>query len=241
MFSWRMFLLKLIPLITLIVLSYYLLLTLKWLTFSKQTSQLLALTLLLIYIFWLEFYQFFHIINNYGNLIWLFDIDDSLWNLEIEFKRTRIANNTLTICLLAKFWHLVFIFVFWIFFILRVNEIGRVRYALLASNVQNFIILYIMSWLYMYPWLKFITKRHMENPYYWFFFNARRLGVRVFFNDLMLLITNCFSFNTFSLLNFKFGNFYYFFDSSSEFLLQYKKFIIRDYIINNINSCYISH
>jgi hypothetical protein len=238
LFSWRVFLLKLIPVVTLVILSYYLLLSLKWTTFTKQVPTLVAITLLLIYVFWLEFYQFFHIINFYGNLVWTFDTDEFLWNLDIDFKRTRIVNNALTICLLAKFWHLVFIFIFWIFFILRINEIGRVRYTLLAANLQNFIILYIMSWLYMYPWLKFVLKKHGESPYYWFFYNARRLGIRVFFNDLKLYFNALLnSFNINSLYHFHSGSFYYWFESSSQLgFLQFKKFIIRDYIINILNT-----
>ena len=116
LFSWRLFLPKLIPVISLIILSYFLLLNVKWTNFSKQSLILIIITLILIYVFWLEFYQFFHIISYYENLIWTFDNEEFLWNLDSEFKRTRIVNNTVTICLLAKFWHLVFIFVFWIFF-----------------------------------------------------------------------------------------------------------------------------
>ncbi len=237
LFSWRLFLLKLIPVISLIILGYFLLLNLKWTNFSKQAPLLIILTLLLIYIFWLEFYQFFHIISYYGNLTWSFDSEEFLWNLDSEFKRTRIVNNTLTLCLIAKFWHLVFIFIFWIFFLLRVNEIGRIRYPLLSANLQNFIILYLMSWLYMYPWFKFLFRRHLETQYYWFFFNARRLGVRVFFNDLFLFfnsLLNYFSFN--NLIYFNNGLFYYWIESSTELgLLQYKKHLIRDSIISSLN------
>nr|YP_009512672.1 ymf68 [Uronema marinum]AXJ93364.1 ymf68 [Uronema marinum] len=237
LFSWRLFLIKLIPVISLIILSYYLILSIKWTTFSKQVPFIVSITLILIYVFWLEFYQFFHIINFYENLVWSFDADEFLWNLDAEFKRTRIVNNVVTICLLAKFWHLVFIFVFWIFFVLRINEIGRIRYSLLAANSQNFIILYMMSWLYMYPWLKFAFRRHLETQYYWYFYNARRIGVRVFFNDLILLISSVFRNNYFSnTFYFNSGLFYYWIESSSETnLLQYKKFIIRDSIINTLN------
>jgi len=237
LFSWRYFILKLIPVVTLIMLSYYLLLSLRWNVFSKQSPVLLAITLLLIYVFWLEFYQFFHIINFYGNWAWVYDYDEFLWNLDIEVRRTRLANNMIVICLLAKFWHLVFIFVFWVFFVLRVNEIGRVRYPLLAANSQNFIILYIMSWLYMYPWLKFNLKRHMEVPYYWFFLNARRLGVRVFFTDLKLFYIAVFNEMTFGRFEkWKIGPFFYWIESSSAVgFSQYKRFIIRDYIVKQLN------
>lgn len=238
LFSWRIFLLKIVPVIVLMVVGYYLQLSLKWTTFTKQTPVLVVITLMLVYIFWLEFYQFFHIISYYGSLIWSYDVDEFLWNLDINFKRTRIVNNLTTICLLAKFWHLVFIFLFWVFFILRINEIGRVRYPLLAANLQNFIILYFMSWLYMFPWLKFAYRRHMETQYFWFFYSARRLGLRVFFIDLKLFaisILDQFSCNLGS--SFKSGLFFYWIESSSEAgLLQYKKFIIRDTIITSLNT-----
>lgn len=240
LFSWRWFLIKLIPMLSLVILGYFTQLSLKWNIFSKQSSFLLLLTLILTYLVWLEFYQFFHVINFYGNLVWVYDYDEFLWNLELEFRRTRLANNYVAVCLMAKFWHLVFIFVFWVFFVLRINEIGRMRYPLLVANLQNFIILYIMSWLYMYPWLKFLYRPLLDKPYYWFFLNARNLGLRVFFNDLKLFYFSIFSvFENFFNLNysgFKTGIFYYWFESST--LLgfdQYKKFIIRDYIINNIN------
>ena len=238
LFSWRLFLLKIIPTISLIIVGYYLLLSLKWTNFSKQTLIIVVLTLLLVYVFWLEFYQFFYIINYYGNLVWNYDSSEFLWNLDIEFKRTRIVNNLTSICLLAKFWHLVFIFLFWVFFILRINEIGRIRDPLLAANLQNFIILYLMTWLYMFPWLKFLIRRHLETPYYWFFYNARKIGMRTLFNDFYLYIISIFNGLRYNnLFNFNTGLFYYWIESSSENgLLQYKKHVIRDLIISNLNS-----
>ena len=237
LFSWRLFLLKLVPVLTLVILSYYLILNIKWTSFSKQTPIIVSITLIFIYVFWLEFYQFFHIISFFENLTWSYDSESFIWNLDSEYKRTRIVNNLVTICLLAKFWHLVIIFLFWIFFVLRINEIGRIRYPLLSANSQNFIILYIMTWLYMYPWLKFAFRRHLETQYYWFFYNARRIGIRVFFNDLILFISSLNNNFVNFQFSFNFGLFFYWIESSNETnLLQYKKHIIRDYIINNINS-----
>lgn len=238
-FSWRLFIIKLLPVVTLILVGYYLQLSLKWSTFKQQSYILLLITILLVSIFWAEFYQFFHIINFYGNLNWIFDYDDFTWNLELEFRRTRLANNYISICLIAKFWHLVFIFIFWIFFILRVNESKRVRYPLLAANVQNFIILYIMSWLYMYPWLKFIFKNFLENSFFWFMTNNRSLLSRLFFTELKLFIHSGI-FNWFYLFkidnfNFSFKFFYYLESSSITNYLHFKKHFLKDYIIFNLN------
>ena len=240
-FSWRLFIIKLVPVVTLIIMGYYVQLSLKWSVFGKQNVFLLAITLLLIYVFWLEFYQFFHIINFYGNLNWIFDYDEFLWNLELEFRRTRLSNNYIAICLMAKFWHLVFIFVFWVFFILRINELKRVRYPLLAANVQNFIILYIMSWLYMYPWFKFVFRNFLDNSFYWFMTNNRTLAIRLFFNDLKIFINILiFDFiNIFgeSLLFFKTTTFFYWIEASNATgFNNFKKHALKDYIISSFTS-----
>lgn len=240
LFSWRWFLIKLIPVILIILVTYYLQLSLKWNIFNKQSVIYLLITCLLIYIVWLEFYQFFHIISFYGNLNWVYDADELLWNLEIESRRTRLSNNYIAVCLMAKFWHLVFIFVFWVFFLLRINEIQRIRYPLLSANYQNFLILYMMSWLYMTPWLKFIFRKQLDISYYWFFSNSRSFALKVFFNDLKLfylsLFNYVFSFSHFFSINYFYNDFYYFIQSS--ILLdfnQYKKHILKDYLINYIN------
>lgn len=235
LFSWRWFLIKLLPCIFLILLGYYMLLNMRWGLFFKQTPLLFILTLVLIYIVWLEFYQFFHIVNWYSNFTWVYDYDEFLWSLEIEGRRTRLANNYAALCLMAKFWHLIFIFVFWVFFILRVNEIERVRYPLLAANIQNFLILYIMSWLYMYPWLKFLGRKYLDFSYYWFFVNFRDLGIRIFFNDFYLFVlgfTNSIS-NSFSNFSFSTGLYFYWIGYSNQ--VGYSGFIKSGLLANSFN------
>ena len=238
LFSWRLFFLKLIPYLTLVIVSYFVLLSLKFFTFQKHSYFIFFLTLVLLYTVWLEFYQFFHIINFYGGFFWVFDSEELLWTLEFEERRTRLANNYLSLCMIAKFWHLIFIFLFWVFFVLRVNEVGRIRYPLMAANYQNFIILYILVWLYMYPWFKYVFRQFLDTPYYWFFTNARMLGLRVFFTDIKLFYYS-FIFNFFSNPYYKFfvvNNFYYWIEASSLVGFdQYKKHIVRDYFISLLN------
>ena len=158
-YSWRFFLVKIILSSLLIIFTYMFLLSVKWNTFTKTNNLALFITLLLLYIAWLEFYQLFHLMNCYGTANWVYDFSEHLWNLELEFKRTRIVNHYVTIGLVAKFWHIVFAVVFWIFFILRGLESSRFRYPLLAANLQNFLIIYFMSWLYMYPWFKYTVRK----------------------------------------------------------------------------------
>lgn len=238
LFSWRLFLTKIFLIAALLILSYILLLNLKWNIFSKQSIWFFFITLFLTFVVWLEFYQFFHIISYYGSLTWAFDCDERLWSLELDPVRTRISNNYVSLCLMAKFWHLIFIYIFWLFFILRSNELKRYRYPLLSANNQNFIILYIMSWLYMYPWLKIFARKYMDYSYFWFFTNSRRLGIRVFFTDLKLFFFTSYL-NFFEIFKKKMflespfiywlsSNYYTNFDA-------YRKHFIRDQLLTTLN------
>lgn len=239
LYSWKLFLLKIFPIIILIVCTYLLMLSLKWNLYSKLSLILLVLTFFLTYLVWLEFYQFFHVVNFYGNLNWIYDIDDHSWSLELEPRRTRIVNHYVMLLFMLKFWHIVFIYGFWIFFVLRCWETKRIRYPLLAANFQNFIILYIFAWVFMYPWFKFYFRKFLDMPYYWFYVNNRKLFFRILFNDLKLIyyslekISNNFGLNY--LLKYNNTPFYYWktLNSGNNFE-SYRKHIIRDRIISNL-------
>ncbi len=246
LFSWRYFLIKIFPVTLLVIFSYFILVSLKWNIYNKSNILCLLLTALLLFIVWQEFYQFFHLVGFYGNLSWVYDLEDHLWNLEVEFRRTRIVNHYVTICLIAKFWHLIFVLIFWLFFVFRSLELGRIRYPLFSANHQNFLIIYVLSWAYMYPWFKFIIKKFLEMPYFWFYVNTRKLGIFIFFNDFKLFylsISNTFSdflteiFNLNSLYHYHFNNCNFFYWHSSSNITGYsqvRKNYIRDSFITNI-------
>jgi len=239
-YSWRFFLAKSILSALLIIFTYMLLLSLKWNTFSKTNNLALFITVVLLYIAWLEFYQLFHLMNCYGSANWVYDFSEHLWNLELEFKRTRIVNHYVTIGLVAKFWHIVFAVVFWMFFLLRGIESSRFRYPLLSANVQNFLLVYFMGWLYMYPWFKFSARKVLDMPYFWFFVNNRKLGVFLFFNDIKLycwgLLDLLASFDRYNIF-FKNTSYYYWHESSFGLNnTQFRKHNIRDVFIRNIST-----
>ena len=246
LYSWKFFLLKLFPIIILIISSYLLLISLKWNIFSKHSFILLILTFFLTYLVWIEFYQFFHVLNFYGNLNWIYDIDDHSWSLELEPRRTRIVNHYVMLLFILKFWHIVFIYGFWIFFVLRCWETKRIRYPLLAANFQNFIILYIFAWVFMYPWFKFYFRKFLDMPYYWFYVNNRKLFFRVLFNDIKLVYYGVSSFiDNFYLdwINqFNKTPFYYWkiLDNSNNYE-DYRKHIIKDRVITNLFNLKKSH
>lgn len=237
LFSWRLFIFKILPIAALIVLSYFVLHFTRWSIFSKNNLILFIITLLLVYIVWLEFYQFYHLLNYYGSLIWNYDQEDHLWFLESEDRRTRIVNNYVTICLIAKFWHIIFVFVFWVFFLLRANELNKSTYPLFTANIQNFIFLYVLSWIYMYPWIKFLSKKYLVTPYFWLFTNPRRLFLRILFNDIKLVyfgfVEYLMSFKKLYLMNYY--TFYYFtLKTNKNNPYGYKRHFINDLILDKL-------
>lgn len=239
LYSWKFFLLKIFPIIILIISSYLLLISIKWNIFGKHSIILLILTFFLTYVVWLEFYQFYHVVNFYGNLNWIYDIDEHVWFLELEPRRTRIVNHYVMLLFILKFWHIVFIYGFWIFFALRCWETKRIRYPLLSANFQNFIILYIFAWVFMYPWFKFYFRKFLDTPYYWFYINNRKIMFRFFLNDLRVVyygLENIFyNIKINFLAKFNYSPFYYWkiLESGNNFE-SYKKHFIKDRIVKNL-------
>ena len=239
LFSWRWFLVKIIPSILLIISGYYLQMTVRWGVFCRQSVLILSITLLVVYILWVEFYQFFHVVSYYGNFFWTYDSDEFLWSIELDDRRNRICNNYVTICLCTKFWHIVFMFVFWLFFVLRVNELKRLRYPLIVANVQNFFILYLLAWVYMYPWFKFLFRKLLDNPYYWFNLSFRRTGLRIFILDIKLNLLNLYNLLLYKtpLSSYNYTSFYYWYNTSSALNLgNYRKSSIKDLIITTLSN-----
>lgn len=70
-----------------------------------------------------------------------------------------------------------------------------------------------MSWLYMYPWFKYVARKFLDIPFFWFFVNNRKIGVFLFFNDIKLytfgLVDYIFNFPTDLLNSFNKASFFY--------------------------------
>ena len=215
LYSWKLFFLKLFPITLLVVFLYLLLITIKFNFYSKYSIILLLITFFLTNLVWLEFYQFYHVINFYSNLNWNYDQDENFWILEQDPRKTRVVNHYVMVIFILKFWHIIFIYGFWIFFLLRSYEIKRIKYSLLAANFQNIIILYIFTWVFMYPWFKFFFKNLIDSPYYWFYINNRRLFFRILLNDFKLFFYTFNKLSNYSLI--KFSNYRFFYNTLSNF------------------------
>ncbi len=183
LFSWKIFIFKCVLVVSLITYSYIFLLNLKWSNFNKNILPLTVITVLLLYLLWLEFYQIYWVSNFYANFTWLYDFEEAIWSLEWDARRTRILNHYVMVLFLLKFWHIVFIFAGWVFFLLRSNELDVVTYPLFSFNFQNFIILFIMMWLFMYPWFRHTFHWLAEIPYHWFYVDIHASFFKVFVYD----------------------------------------------------------
>lgn len=159
--------------VSVINLIAYFLITIKFTTYRQQSILILIVTFILVYILMSESYQFYYLSNYYDESFWVFSEDDLVWELEYEIPRARNKNHYMTLIILAKFWHYIFIFGSWTFFVMKSLELSRSRYALLSMNLQNLIIFYIMNWVCVYSWLKWLTRRFLDQQYYWFFSSYR--------------------------------------------------------------------
>lgn len=236
LFSWKLFILKAIITTTLIIYGYNFLLNLKWSTFSKNILFLLVLTTILLYLLWIEAYQIYWVSNFYANYFWLFDTDEMIWSLEWDGRRTRIINHYIMILFLLKFWHIVFIVGCWIFFLLRSNELDKINYPLYSFNYQNFIILFIMNWLFMYPWLRHLYHWAVEIPYYWFYVDTHLTFSQSFFME----IANYFVYGLATLKSFFLGKGFKLSDFNSWSFFEIV-FDSRVYIKNTIKEQLLSH
>lgn len=234
LYSWRPFLFKLLFMYFFIFINYYVLINLKYLHTKKLIIIILSTTFFLIYFIWLEFYQFFYVLSYYWNVNWVFDSNEKHWALENELKRTRMVNHYNNLLIILKFWHLIFIFFFWIFFIFRVKELERIRYPLFSANLQNFIILYIMAWIVMYPWLKYIFHKFLEIPYYWFFSNNLSYLFRLAFCDFQLYFAALIDFDYHYMRCFNNKSFFYWNNTYINFesCYDHKNFIKNWYLQN---------
>lgn len=232
LYSWKFFIYKSFFVVLIIMLSYFVLVCSKWNIFSKLISIIFIITAILTYILWLEFYQFFYVLNWYGEIVWLFDTEDKVWYAESVFKRARIVNHYTTICIIAKFWHIVFIYLFWVFFVLRCLEQKKISYVLLSANLQNFLILYIMNWLLMYPWFKFIFRKFLTFNHK-SFYEFRDSVSRGLYHDFILLYRGIFTITP-ELSSFRRSNFFYSYQYRAglhSFCKDFIKFQLSDIIL----------
>ena len=148
--------------------SFILILNNNYLTYYQNIILLSLISLIIFYTLYIESYQFVYIILKFAEKEWIFDEIDNLWILEFEQNIFRVKQQYFILCLIAKYWHFIFIFISWFFFIVKCFETNKINYTLMGYNIQNLIILYILNLLCLIQWFKYLTKKFLEITYYWF-------------------------------------------------------------------------
>lgn len=173
-----------ILLVFLIFYLFFLLLNMPNFIFKQQLIHLTVISLLLIYIYLLENYQFYYVLTSFIENFWLFDAESNTWALEFEAPRLRVKHQYLILALIAKYWHFLFIFLSWLFFVVKSFEIKKIFYPLFGVNIQNILILFLLNILFYVQWVKWFFKRFYDVTYYWFFVDPNHWSIYFVFDNI---------------------------------------------------------
>lgn len=167
--------------------TLYLLLALPTFKSTQQIFHLGVMTLLYTYIYLLENYQVYYILTSFYENYWVYDAEQLLWSLEIEVPRIRTKQQYFLIALILKYWHFVFIYLSWLFVVMKSFEKKQISYILLGLSSQNVLILFFLNILFNAQWLKWVVKRFGETAYYWFFSASNEMTFLNFIQELIII------------------------------------------------------
>ena len=143
------------------------------LNYRSRTAFLWYIHALVSVLFCLLLYIEIGIFQGYLNYVgfykWLINVETYEHTLETELARSRVLHGFVLLASIVKFWHFIVIAVVWFFYLARYFEYEDTRAALLNSVFQSFLILYGLNFLMLAPYLKYLGRKYMSNPYYWFF------------------------------------------------------------------------
>ena len=166
--------------------TLYLLLALPTFKSTQQIFHLGLMTLCYTYIYLLENYQVYYILTSFYENYWVYDAEQLLWSLEVEIPRIRTKQQYFLIALILKYWHFVFIYLSWLFVVMKTYEKRQISYILLGLSSQNVLILFFLNILFNAQWGKFLIKRFSETAYYWFFTSSNEMTVLNFIQELTI-------------------------------------------------------
>jgi hypothetical protein len=76
----------------------------------------------------------------------------------------------------------------WFYTMNRILESNDYRQELISANQQNFVILYGLNWISMYPWFKYMHRYYLNLSYPWSLVDFRERGLPYFFSGLSNLV-----------------------------------------------------
>lgn len=171
-------------LLFLIFYCLFVLLNISSFNFKQAFSHLVVVTIFFIYGFLLESYQFYYVLTSFFELNWEFIEETKTWVLDFNAPWVRVKSQYFTLALIAKYWHFLFIFISWLFAMFKFYETKNVTYTLLGVNLQNYMLLFILNLLFNANWLKWLTRRHADEVYFWFFTDFNHWVVKVFIQEI---------------------------------------------------------
>ena len=178
-----------------IYISFILMLNINFFLYSQSILILFLISLIIFYTLYIESYQFVYIINLFADKDWIFDDIEQIWVLEAEESNLRVKQQYFILCLIAKYWHFIFIFISWFFFLIKSLESSKISITLLGYNTQNLLILYILNLLCLVQWIKVILKKFLDITYYWFHLQYDQKFSINFLMELFNVIKNYLSLN----------------------------------------------
>ena len=171
-----------------LILCFILLIKINSLSHNQILFFLIVISIFIFYMFLFETYQFFFLLNIFSEKVFNYSNLECVWELESYNSIIRVKQQYLLLCLVAKYWHFIFIFISWFFFLSKYTENYTISYNSLGYNVQNLIILYFLNIVILIQWLKVIFKKFFENIFYWFYTNWDLNNIFFFLQELFFII-----------------------------------------------------
>lgn len=174
---------------------YFTMLKINTNSWQQISLYLVIISSFIFFSFFIETYQFYYVISTFNERLWVFNEEENLWLVDIENPILRTKQNYLLVCLIAKYWHFLFIFLSWVFFLIKSLEKKKITYVLFGANLQNIIILYVLNFACYLQWAKWIYRRFFDLPYTWFMTNIDNKFVTRFISEIKLLVVNLLTVN----------------------------------------------
>lgn len=138
-----------------------------------------------------EFYKFFYTVNYYYsnskvlNVIFKKYLYMGYYGSDIIIK-TRTMYHYLGLIIFLKFWHLIFIYFFYLFMCGKV-EFREMSYDMLSSNLQNFIFFFFFNFMVFLFLFKNLVIFYFTEIYYWFFVGTNHKGLIYVLVEVLML------------------------------------------------------
>ena len=174
---------------------YFTLLRLNSNSWEQLSLNLIVISVFIFFSFFIETYQFYYVISVFNERLWVFNEEDNLWSIEVDNPILRSKTQYFLVCLIAKYWHFLFIFLSWVFFLMKSFEKKKITYVLFGSSLQNIILLFVLNLACYVQWLKWIYRRFFDLPYNWFFTNVDNKFLYKFFREIELIFFNLLTIN----------------------------------------------